>query len=929
MTQSASCIPINKAKLIRPRLAANLVARPRLWEILNRQRPLTVVIAPAGYGKTTLLASWAEVSNLSVTWLSLDKSDDQLGVFIGCFVAALREFLPEPQRILAALASSSPLDCDAIAALLANQLDAGSRSFFLVIDDYHLISDAAIHRFLELLLQHPPHTLCLVLASRRDPPLPLATMRARNQLGELRARDLRFQGAETATFIATALETSIDAATVAELEAKTEGWIVGLRLAALYLRTQPDVVKAIHEFQGNNRQIMDYLAAEVLAQQPPKLQAFLLRTSILDRMCADLCDVVIDRQPGDAPSQAYLDQLEADNLFMLTLDDGERWCSYHPLFQRLLQHRLHQTYGREEIVRLHAAAWRWFAAHGSVDDAIVHALVAGQIADATALIEEHRQAVMAHGQWATLEKWLRPLPRHAIDASPELSLLEAWVLYTRNQSAANRLDLAEALLDERSGGPNGKAIALRSEIAALRSREAYMLAGDVEAAHRCAQQALASAPFHYALPRATAWVFLAGSVHVLESTAAARGVIDQALAEDGLAGNAFATLVRTGRALIEWSAADLSRLLAAAEEMILVGSQRDLPQCCAWGRYFRGCAHYQQDNLAAAQADFAAVLDLHYSAPAFAYLQSLFGQAAVFQAQGDFDAAYAVLDLITIYAQETGDPSHRPAAQAFRAWLDLHGGRTAEALQWVGGLAASFVRMPLIGFFEPAPVFVQVLLCHGGPASIAEAALQVAQLCDYTQASHNTLYRIQALLLKTILHARRAEQGNALAVLAEAVRLAAPAGVVRIFVDLCPRLQPLLAALLEQLAASGLEPDFIAQVQRAQRSYPIQTLAPTPGGSPARLLPAEPLTQPRSPDLIEPLTKRELEVLQLLAMRLTNKEIAHELHISTETAKQHSINIFRKLNADNRRDAVLRARTLGFALSGPGLPRRNHDGSGA
>ena len=369
-----------RTKLHRPRVTADLVHRPRLKERLNSSldRPLTLVAAPAGFGKSTLLSAWLETLDRPHAWLSLDESDNDLGVFLAYFLAAMRTIFPGALSETRAFVSGINLpSVPVIAGSLSNELDGLERDFILVLDDYHTIREQSIHELLSILLQHPPRGLRLVITTRQDPPLPLGMLRARNQVAEIRGQELRFSVPEVAAFIERTLGTSLAAEAVAVLAEKTEGWAAGLRLAMLTLRHSGDVDSHLAGLHAENRHVIDYLMREVLSHVPPAIENFLLKTSILDQMSASLCEVVIGPEDPDCQPQAYLAWLEQAGMFTVALDTRDQWYRYHHLFQGLLRDRLEAQHSAEAIATLHARASAWYGRQGLIEAALQHALAGG------------------------------------------------------------------------------------------------------------------------------------------------------------------------------------------------------------------------------------------------------------------------------------------------------------------------------------------------------------------------------------------------------------------------------------------------------------------------------------------------------------------------------------------------------------------------
>lgn len=959
MPEQTAASQLVYTKLNQPRITTQFVERERLYAALDMQRPLTVVVAPAGYGKTTLVSSWAARSGLPCSWLSLDAGDNQLSVFIDYFLAAVERIYPQIIR----QGAPGPLhgvvtSYSTAARKLGDVLDDIDERFAIVLDDYHFIAEADIHRFLAELLRFPPRGLNLIISTRAEPPLPLAALRARAQMAEIRTRDLRFTFDEAAEYLQRELNQTVDAKTLALVEESAEGWITGLHLAVLYLQHQREPSAAAAQLKGHNRFTADYLAFEVLAKQGAETQEFLLKTSILQRMSPALCDAVMAAplegaeagSPGGSTAvhgRLILDFLDSQNLFITTLDDNQQWYRYHHLFQQLLELRLRATYSKDKIAALYCAASRWCAEQELIDEAIAYSSAAGDMTGdmtgAIALIEAHRHAAMNAERWQQLERWLNLLRRQRIDMHPELILLEAWVLHKRQRLSeiAALLDLAEALRADESVSTDKRRL-LGSEIAALRSQQ-YFNRPDVVRAYQEAQRALDCAPAEYASVRGLAWIFLGAGLFLAKGKEQALAILT-----DNLGSGYTAHSYEYGRLLIikcfvYWMAADMPSMERTATELLRFAQPRDLPESILWAHYFHGCACYQQNDLAVAYDDFLMVTHNQHLAPGFLAIQGPIGLALVLQAQDQDEAAAAAATAVLDYAQQTGNDLARQAGLAFGAALALRQGRIDDAAQWASGVGYSFVIPPVVTLFAPPLAVAAILLQHGTQAALSDAEQMIEQMGTFLAEAHVTRFYVEVLAMKAQLYARRGQRTQALGTLGHAVTMAYPGDLQRVFLDLGPQIGELLA----QLDLDGERGTFVrrlctaadhpaASTHSSTAHFPvanpvassIANPVASPVAGPAGLTsaageengaaPRAPaMRQPRHPDLLELLTNREMEVLQLLALRLTNKEIAQSLGISTGTVKQHTINLFRKLHAENRREAILQARAMGFEIETP------------
>ncbi len=892
-------------KLYRPAVGGDFVRRPRLTRLLDQGRylPLTLISAPAGSGKTSLLSDWLAACPCPSAWLSLDETDGDLSLFLSYFIAALRTICPGacPQTLAILHAPELP-PVAVLAGLLSNEIEslhdhpalAAQKGFVLALDDYHLLSGQAVNGLLAELLRHPPRAMHLALATRSDPALPLTSLRARSQVVEIRRQDLRFTLDEVREYIQQALQQAIDEDIVAVLHDKTEGWVTGLVLAILSSRHAPDSDEFLADLASNERFAMDYLVDEVLSRQPQAIQDFLLKTSLLDRLCGPLCEAVTGLSDPEHSGQAQLEWLERANLFVVALDTQGRWFRYHHLFRQLLQNRLLRQAGPAEIVELRRRASAWLVGNGFVEDAITQALAAGDEAAAVQIIEANRHQAMNQERWQQLETWLRLLPRRLVDERPELVLAEAWMQYKqwRFGEIAPYLARIEKLLPT-VALPEAERMHLQGEVDVLRGAVSYYSL-EAQRTFDLAGRALQTLPMACSIARGLAWMYYAAALQLLGDSDGARAAIHEGLQEDRVHGNSFPGRLLIGLGLLNWMAGDLADLNRSAAQLLRIAGERQLAESAGWAHYLLGCAAYQWNDLAGAEEHFTAVVGQRYVAHSAPFSQGCFGLAAVLRAQGKDGQAQALVESALAFALEINNPRVLADARAFQAWLALQQGRPAEAYRWAESVDSRARLLPFATFFVPTIVLAQVLLDQGTPASLRQASELLERLHGAVASQHNRRFAVEVLALQAWLDDLRGDEPAALAAMKQAVALAQPDGIVRALADLGPP----VAGLLRRLARRDRPSDFIAKTLRACG------VASPPSPSPTR--PAPQAT------LIEPLTWREQEVLGLLAQRLSAKEIAQRLVISEATAKRHCSNIYQKLAVSGRREAVSTALELGL-----------------
>jgi len=891
-----------QTKLYAPRLRPFLVPRPRLIKTVSQglTGKLTLVSAPAGSGKTTLIATAVALAKCPVAWLTLDREDNEPGRFLAYLIAACQKAAngigDEATRLLTA---SPQTPSGVVLTSLINDLDAAGDEMTLVLDDYHVINSQAVHDAVTFLLDHLPETFHLVIASRSDPPLPLARLRARNQLAELRAADLRFTAAEAAHFLNEVMGLHLDAATVAALASRTEGWIAGLQMAALSMRDREDVGGFIRSFSGTNRHILDYLLEEVLAREPEAVQTFLQQTAVLTQLSSPLCNAVT----GATNSQEMLEQLEQRNLFIVPLDDDRRWYRYHHLFADLLQARLSQT-EPVQPARLRARAADWCATNGRLPEAITYALAAQDFASAASRIETIWGETISRGEVETVTAWLQALPEEMVRRSARLSVAHCWVHWFRGQMGQIETPLlaAEAALRAQ---PEPFDAELPAQLATLRAFVARYHQ-DLETAVFQAERARRLLPKTRPSPtdaRLRSLVFLA-----LASAYDGSGSLDKAAA-------AYAETIHLSR--LAGSAAGVTGITyRLAGVLRLLGRLRDAEAACRDALAFieaQGMARLpaaailhlalsealvEQNDLAAAEQALHRALSLSRAAAQGSRLEANRNAAPTLArlrlAQGDGVGAVTAVQEAIASLPEPPSPLAKAELLALKAKMLIFLGDADEAARcvaaadqlagWDRGLSGELVRL--------AAAHLQAVYRAPEEAIPAlTAALNTATASGHLGAA------LELHLLRSLVFQRQGERQAAEADLDRALTLAQPEGYVRLFVEAGPPMQRLLT---QWLSHTAVPPDLQTFANQLLLQF---VAAPAPSGE---------WLSGAGETMVEPLSPRELEVLQIMALGKTNKEIAQQLVIAPGTVKAHSASIYRKLDVVNRTEAVGRARELGI-----------------
>ena len=898
-------------KLHVPRAQPGLVSRPRLADLLEGALAggLVLVCAPAGFGKTALLSDWARRGGRVVAWLSLDAADSDPARFWRHVAAALDRARPGiAERVAPLFGPPAPSSFDGLVAVLINELAGypGDDEALLVLDDYHLIGSQHVHLSLEFLLEHLPPSVQLVLATRADPPLPLARLRARGRLTELRTAELRFTADEAAALLSAVTGAGLPAGSVAALTARTEGWAAGLQLAGLSLRGQPDAAGFVAAFSGSHRYVLDYLAEEVLDGQPERVREFLLETSVLDRLSGELCDVVT----GRAGSQPLLQQIEAAGLFLTPLDEVRGWWRYHHLFADLLRGRLQQEQPGK-VAALHRNAAAWCAEHGLADDAVRHALSAGDPIGSARLIEQHFDEIFLQGESATIQRWLAALPAELARSRLRLALAQAWMALVGGdlEAAGAALDAAERAFADAADEPFepsvGRAASLLANVpAAIALGRTYLavLYGDAEAAAASASQALA------ALGEGE-WVLHSVSLWMLALAERLRGRLEDA--ERGFAASVAGWRAAGEHPLAAWACHDLGRVqraqgrldatLATYRQVLEIAAPPGRAAMPAAGIGYVGMAEvaYQRGDLDAAHQQVTEGIplcrQLNWTQPLAAGLVTL---AWIRQASGDPGGALEAMREAERIAPSPSVTNLLNPVPVQRARLLLAQGDFAAVARWAQDRGLRTDDEPMYHKEREHLVLARVLLAQDQPAE-ALALLDRLHEAAAIQDRADSLIEIGAL--RALALAATGQEAAALDALAGALTLACPQGYVRAFADEGPPMAALLARLIaaQQDEPAAAEPllGCLARLQRAFGRKPAAPLVPRRGIATV-------------PGLVEPLTPRELDVLRLLAAGKTNQRIARELVLTLDTVKKHVSHVLAKLGAANRTEAVSRAREL-------------------
>lgn len=947
----SSPIVLLQTKLYPPQAGQQFIQRPRLLDHLSQgfERKLTLITAPAGYGKTTLVSQWltnlrssndrmseldpipeSQIVNVAkqplhkrkskivnqVAWLSLDEYDNDLHLFVRYLVAAIQTVWPDScSDTVTILENPQQVPEGYLANILVNDLMALPEALILVLDDYHFVKEKRIHQFLDRLLEHLPQLVHLVLISRTEPPLSLPQLRVRQQMSELRVADLCFSNRETEQYLTQTTGRSLAPETLSALQDKSEGWIAGLYLATLSLGDDVKEQALVRHVQTSNINILDYLFTEVLVKQPTAVQDFLLRTAILNRFCSPLCETLLglewlekvraDNQlarivgTSQRPVQSIIEWLARHHLFLIALDDTGEWYRYHHLFQLMLKQNLQKQVSANEITTLHRHYSQWFAQEGLIDEAIQHALAGNEPSFAAQLIAEQRLMLLARFDFVTLERWLTLLPENAIEKSPSLLLLKCWIAVSLHRLASAPvvplLQQAEACCTQLNESLDAETRAnLQAEITAVKGAVCF-LNHEFEPAAQHLLRALEVLPDSHVFMRVLVILYATISLQAMGQVALGIALIHKEVQNKVAQFSQVKLWLQTYLPAFDYLAGNLQQAEQTAQFLVHQIQEKSGNNTFLMGVPYRwlGYFYYEWNDLPTASDCFLQV-DQSNSTP---YFNSQLNLAWIYEVEGQTDKAQQVVERVKLWAQVLESHTFDNEIASFQARRLYWQGKIDLALQALHEVEIIVSRQGVFAVTEiPALTLIKVLLAHDSENHWREAEDLLSGLWALVEKVHTLPGQVEILALKALLHQRQGEPAEALAALERSVMLAKPGGFIRTFVDLGPP----MARLLYQLLAQGVESDYLGRILVA---FP-QTIQ-----NDALALQIQQTAQKQ---LIEPLTTRESEILLLLQEGLSNKLIARSLDISVLTVKRHTINLYQKLGVNSRKQAVAHAQGLGI-----------------
>ena len=909
-------VPLIRTKLHRPPVTEQIVCRKRLHERmdLGLQMPLTVVAAPAGYGKSVLVSHWAEELERPCAWLSLNTSESDIHLFSEYLLAAVRSCFPKAcAQSETVVRSPNPIVIATLGACLLNDLDEIDDDFVLVLDDYHRIArGSAVHDLLSFLLEHPPANLTLVITTRHDPPLPMATLRAKNLVTEVRLDDLRFSNPETSEMLEVTTGLTVSDRAKANLERQLEGWAAGLHLVSLAVRNTEDPDAFLESLHGGLPHTQEYLLQEVLNAQSSEVRDCLLKCSIFDRFCPQVFDAACaaDSTPETTGlnGKEFVGLLQQSNLFVIPLDTEGEWFRFHQLFQDILKRQLERRAKPADVTASHGRASVWFEDQGLVDEAISHAIAAGDPDRAADIVERHRIEAFDADEWPSVARWLAMLPDEIRRQRPALILCDGWTAYNRLQ-----IDEFPSVIERCRAAASNRDLddSLQAELEFFEGNLDFWM-GDAESSRQKLEASLEKVGDRRGHIEGEIVLTLALARSLAGDRDGAVQYLKQRIHDAPSSAPIYLTKLRGSLTIVHLLEGDLARVLAEAKPLNALTTSNDLRLHIAWADYLEGCAHLHLHQPEPAALHFDRVLEQLHLVDTRAGLDSMSGLVLARQFMGETEAARDSLSALRDFANLLGDPVALSVAESCAARLAVAGGGdlTPHRL-WAQGFSedpslASFL------FWLEVPLITQarVLIGEGSETSLNTADEMLGTFRQQCESWHFTGQTIEIATLQAVAHHKLGRQELAETTLREAVALARPGGWVRPFVEA----GPVMAQMLEHLDLESDDGSFVRRV--------LTAFEPADAAAPTEVLPtraAEPVAAARREQpvfsgrpALDALTDRELDILELLRERLYNKEIASKLHISTHTVNYHLKHIYQKLDVNSRRQAVRRGLEKGI-----------------
>ena len=900
--------PLIRTKLHRPPLPSDYVCRERLLDQMDKAMdvPLTLVSAGAGAGKSVIVAAWLEDRGHPYTWLSLDGADSRLRHFLSYLVAGLESLHPDTVQDTAKLLDSPELPPVAvIAAHLTNELDRGTTPRIIVLDDYHLLNrDSPVHELIRCYLNHAPRNCHLVLVSREDPPLALASLRGGGRINEIRQQDLPFSIAETAELLSRSVQSELSEKQIEAVQLKVEGWAAGLRLVALACRQVRDIDQFVAQLGGNLPNTAAYLLDEVMTTLPAAFSGYLIKTAVLDRFCPALLDAIHpDAEPATTEMNGaqFVEILNRSNLFAVPLDANFEWFRYHHLFQELLLDQLRQVCSPEEIHALHSNASKWFEQQGRIEEAIRHAVAADDQEAAADIIERHRSEPLDTDRWWELRDWLDMLGAGVKQKRPAILMSHGWLAYFRLQ-----LDALSLIVDKLDSLANQvEEPLLVAEKNFFAGVLAYWKGNGVES-QRCCEAALAAWPTRSRMVAGEVRVYRALAQRMNGDARLALRLLKSDIKSAGKDSELFVSRILAAQSFLHLLNSDLELAYESACQLGAVAVRANLPYARFWAELSCGISSFYAAQFEQAKEHFSFGAEHTYSFELRAAADASIGIVLSEQFTGSPQQALATLERAAAIIDEFRDAESSAVIASGRARLQLLQGHSKASLRWAR--AASIEPDPhgMLFWVETPEITRHRILILAGTAAEREKSLDdLVDVRSRLEACNMVNRVIQVSVLQSLALKQLGRSSEARAALLESLRLAEPGEWIQQFVEAG---EPLMGELAT-LAEAGHSRDFIRSVFTAYD----QSIAASQHGRGADI------ATPHVPDHVglTDLTNRELDILELLANRLQNKQIGARLNISTHTVKDHLKHVYQKLEVSTRREAVSKAMRTGLLKDSP------------
>jgi len=894
-------VGILRTKLHPPPIMLDLVPRQHLNEYLNtgRVKPLILISAPAGYGKSMLASSWLKECDWPTAWISLDQGDTDLRQFLLYFIAAIEDVFPNNFEYTQSLVKAPQLPSISILVTsLSNELGKIEQPFILVLDDYHRINtQSSVNELVDHLLEWPPLALHLVIVTRRDPPLQLVNLRAKGQMIELRMHDLCFTPSETQILLKNTAGFAANDEMLNNLDREVEGWVVGLRLVSQVLRTNENQEAFLKNLNGGVHQTNAYLLQEVFTRQPLSIQQCMIQSSILNRFCTPLCEAIYQKNHSDEMTEfhaeLFINELTEGNLFVISLDSHGKWFRYHHLFQKLLQNELSNRMSSDEIGKLHLCASQWFETQGLIDEAIEHCLAADDMTGAAEIVEKQLWSIEQDKySWLDIDRWLTALPVGAKEQQPRLLISQAWIANIRSQvnkivPIVQKLELIdrENHLDQTCLG------GLKHFQGVL-----HYWAGRGEIALKLFLEAKEIIPDKYQRIFGTNEIYIAMASNMSNQVKFALSLCNETIKLHDPHKMILSSRLFLSRSFLQLFLGNLSAVIQDAKKINNLLMQHDTVLVQGWAAYMEGSACFRQNNLSMAREHFSFSIKNKYAINTRVAIDSMIGLALSCWSIQQDAAVTDTIEILLKFAQDIGQPELIHVAQSGQARLALAQGNLNLAMEWSSSYDEPFIAPSMFFWLEnPAITQARIMLTIGSPESLQRASKLLKLLQQEMDALHNTSQMIDIMLLQSVALDIAGNSEEALNVLDQVVVLAEPGRWIYPFVEIGQPMVIILKRLVEQS-----DPSDYLNLLLDKCSL---TLAQAANSNSHQ-------SQPGLSNQREVLTNRELDILELLTQRMQNKEMAAKLHVSSETIKTHLKHLYQKLGVSNRREAAAIAKNF-------------------